>query len=219
MIEVFQRGNADRWSRKSTIGIITTVGTYERFVPEWAEQIAHLNTQPDRIVIAAQAPEKVQAGLRGLDAEVIEGPGEFQFGTYLNHAVARCATDWIVWLGVDDLYHRHALDGLRESKADARIYGMRFGRNTWTGGQPQDCLQYNPVPCGSPFRRWIWEQQPFDPEIAPYEDWAFWIGAFYLGARFESSGEIDFTYRQHDSQLKYEEKVNAERVREWATRL
>jgi len=221
LIDLFQRGNADRWKPTHSIGIITTCGTYERFIPEWAASIHGLATQPDKIVIAAQDPDAVRVLIEDspIHADIVT-PGEsFQFGTYLNHAVTHCDTDWIIWLGVDDLYHPTALDGLRESKADVRIYGMQYGKSIWRGGHPRDCLQYNPAPCGSPFRRWIWEQRPFDPAIAPFEDWAFWISAYYLGARFEPPTGIDFTYRKHDDQIAYDDAPNAERVRDWARAL
>lgn len=203
-----------------TIGIITTVGSYERFLPGWCDSIVGLNTQPDRVVVAAHNPTTVREHLRGFDAEVVHVEQEFQFGTYLNAAVERCDTDWVVWLGVDDRYRPHALDGLHGLAADVRVFGMRLsdGRE-WHGHPFDEIKQRNPVPCGSPFRRWIWDIYPFQPELAPYEDWAFWVGAYACGAICEPATEVHFDYAMHPQQIVPPHAPNAARIREWADQI
>jgi len=221
VIDLWQRGNADRWKPTHTIGIVTTCGTYERFIPQWAESVFRLTTKPDKIVIAAQNANAVKILIDDspIHADIIQPDEPFQFGTYLNHAVSHCNTDWIVWLGIDDLFDPTALDDLPQLQSDVLIYAMEMEGKPWAGGNPNDCLKYNPVPCGSPFRRWLWEKRPFDPEIAPFEDWAFWISAVVQGAKFARSTRINFHYRRHGEQVEYDQEVNAARVREWAASL
>lgn len=224
VVEAFQTGNANQWTMppKPTIGVITTVGTYERFVPQWAASVRGLQRKPDRIVIAAQDGPAVQAIIcKELpEAHVIQPNSEFQFGTYLNKAIEACETDWIAWIGVDDRYWPHALNGLDIVETDIYIYGMRMpDSGVWHGSQVSEALEHNPAPCGSPFRRWIWETIPFQPELAPFEDWAFWVGARALGATSKQTLRIDFDYAQHPDQIVPPQEPTATRIREWAATL
>ena len=201
----------------ATLGIVTTVGTYEHFIPEWYESVRLLRRQPDSIVIAAQNAANVTEMLDDPRVQVVQPDRPFQFGTYLNHAVERCKTDWVAWLGVDDLYRLHAFDDIDQVEADIRVFGMRIsdGRE-WLGHEFDRVRQLNPIPCGSPFRRWIWKKTPFQPQLAPYEDWAFWVSAHAHGATIEPAACVHFDYRLHPDQIVPEHKTNAERIRLWA---
>ena len=207
-----------------SIGVVTTVGTYEEFLPGWCQSVRNLRRQPDRIVIAAHHPEKVHRILKAehLTAAVIPVKEEFMLSRYLNKAISHCHTDWISWIGVDDRYRPCALDGLDNltGEADVFIYGMQLadGRQ-WLGGELDQAIEYNPVPCGSPFRRWIWEKLPFQPELFPFEDWAFWVGAQHLNAKPVRSGRIDFDYAQHPNQRVPPLEPTATKIRKWAASL
>ena len=206
----------------TSIGIVTTVGTYESFLPAWCESVRNLERQPDRIVIAAQSAENVRAitAVHLPEAEIVSVPQEFHFGTFLNQAIAECETDWIVWIGVDDRYYPHALNHLDATRQDVSIFGMRLdnGRQ-WLGGSLDDAREYNPAPCGSPFRRWIWESIPFQTHLAPFEDWAFWVGARALGATWHRTLREDFNYHTHAEQIVPPHEPTAGRIREWAATL
>lgn len=207
---------------KPTIGIVTTVGTYEEFLPQWCASVRGLERKPDSVVIAAHRPEKVREIIeRELpQAQIIPVEEEFSFGLYLNRAIEACETDWIAWIGADDRYWPHALNGLDIIEADVFIYGMRITTGgEWYGGDLGQALAYNPAPCGSPFRRWIWEALPFQADLAPFEDWAFWVGANALGATARHTRRIDFDYRVHARQIVPPEEPTATRIREWATAL
>jgi hypothetical protein len=206
-----------------TIGVVTTCHTYTKFLPAWAGSVRNLNTQPDRIVIAATKPEEVTNAIgTGLeDYTVVRGDEPFTLGGYLNAAVAACDTDWIVWIGADDRYRGHALDGLRFAQADVVAMGMQFGRGGFWhphGFTAADVLAVNDnfVPCGSAFRRRLWEQIPFQPQLAPFEDWALWVGFAHLGATFTNTGRIDFDYGQHADQIQPPKEPTRSRIAEWA---
>lgn len=224
VVDAFQSGNADRWIMppRPTVGVITTVGTYEQYVPHWATSVRGLRRQPDQVVIVAQDAPAVQAitAKELPQATVLQAEADFQFATYLNQAVDACHTDWIAWIGVDDRYRPQALNGLDIIETDVYIYGMAIsdGR-TWRGDDLAKAPEHNPVPCGSPFRRWIWEAIPFQPHLAPFEDWAFWVGANHLGATAKQTGRIDFDYRIHPEQIVPPQEPHATRVREWAATL
>jgi hypothetical protein len=205
-----------------TVGIITTVGTYEKFLPQWCISVRGLQRQPDQIVIAAQNPEAVTTITKKElpQATVLEIKEPFQFGTYLNYAVEACETEWISWIGVDDRYRPQALNGIDIIDVDIYTFGMRLtdGRE-WHGGDIDEALEHNPIPCGSPFRRWIWESIPFQPELTPFEDWAFWVGAQHVGAVSKKTRRIDFDYRLHEDQIVPPMEPTATKIRQWAQTL
>lgn len=207
---------------KPTVGIITTCGTYENFLPGWARSIRGLQRQPDKIVIAASDPMAAHKKLQDerIEYSIVPMNEPFQFGTYLNAAIDACNTDWIAWIGCDDRYRYNALNGIDIVDADIYVFGMQIaGSGQWRGGNVSDSLAHNPIPCGSPFQRWIWEILPFQPELAPFEDWAFWAGAKSLGATSKSTGRIDFDYAQHPNQIIPQQEPAATYVREWARNL
>lgn len=201
-----------------SIGIVTTVGTYEAHLPGWCASVRNLNTKPDRIVVAAHHPDKVRRILatEGITAAVVAVKEEFLLSRYLNRAIAACETDWIVWIGVDDRYRPVALDGLDSLQADILQYGIQIGGDRkWYGGKMSECDQYNPVACGSPFRRWIWKTHPFQEHLFPYEDWGFWISAHYSGAKARMSGRIDYDYSVHDGQQEHQH--NTRLINQWTS--
>ena len=50
------------------------------------------------------------------------------------------------------------------------------------------------IPCGSPFRKWLWEKIAFDQSIAPFDDWIFWLGTALLEATYDATFNIDVDY-------------------------
>lgn len=202
-----------------SVGIITTVHTYTHFLPGWCESIAALTTQPDAVVIAATNPTDV-APLLTIDATVVQAGSAFSFGGYLNTATAACPTDWVAWIGVDDRYRPHALDDVDRDDADVVAFGMQYEQGgTWMPNVTHIDMAANYVPCGSPFRRALWERLPFQPHLAPFEDWALWAGFAHLGARFTTTGRIDFDYAQHADQIVPPMEPTRTRIAEWLTTL
>jgi hypothetical protein len=210
---------------KPTVGIITTLWSYYDFLPGWCESIKKLNRQPDRVVIAAHDAQKVLSIAKPIlnTIEVVQVDESFNFSNYLNKAIETCDTDWVAWIGVDDRYRPHAFDEIDKIKSDILVFGMRYDDtgNEWHyRNDLHNCLHYDPVPCGSPFRRWIWERVPFQNQLTPFEDWGFWAGAHVLGATAEgTNGRVDFDYACHPDQIIPPFGPNATKVRNWAVNL
>lgn len=204
---------------------MTTIGSYYHHLPQWADSIKALQRQPDEVIIAASEPWRVWVGLDDMGVDlpglrVLAVNGPFLLSRFLNVAVAASHSDWIAWIGVDDAYRPEALNGLDDCPADILIYGMQIeGQGVWHGGLLADSPLYNPIPCGSPFRRTLWAQNPFNEGLFPYEDWAFWIAAHHAGAKAIPSGRIDFDYHLHDQQINHDNPDATRRIQEWARRI
>lgn len=208
-----------------SVGVVTVCHTYTEFVAGWAQSVRDLTTKPARIVVAATNVFDVAASAQGvIPWTVVRAEEPFTYGGYLNRAIAACDTDWVAWIGVDDRYRPHALDGIDRPDADVVAFGLQYASGQqWHPSRRSagDVLQVreNFVPCGSPFRRSLWERIPFQPDLAPFEDWAFWVGAARQGARFDITGRIDVDYAQHSAQIVPPMEPTRTRIAEWARTL
>lgn len=208
----------------TTVGIVTTVYSYEKFLFGWCASIRALERQPDKVIVAAHNHESVAKILTTELPQAIVVPvaESFVLSHYLNKAVEACNTDWVGWIGVDDRYRPTAFNGIDQCNADIFGFGMRYSDsgNEWHYSNDLHCCSYyNPIPCGSPFRRWIWEKLPFQTQLMPFEDWAFWTGAHVLGATAEGTGRIDFDYARHAAQIEPPQEPTASKIRAWAREL
>lgn len=227
IVDAFERGNAKQFvDRLPTVGVVAACHTYTHFLERWAASIRGLHTQPERIVIAATDPQAVQAELTGKLPyfKVVQADEPFGLGKYLNTAINACHTDLIAWVGIDDRYRPAALDGIKFMDADVIAMGMKYanGREWRPGAVTAEQVlqvQENLVPCGSPFKRKFWAARPFQPHLAPFEDWALWVGFAALGARFAATGRLDFDYNQHDQQIVPPLEPTRTRIAEWAKEL
>ena len=205
---------------RPTVGIITTVYSYERFLFDWSKSIRALERQPDKIVVAAHNAKKVVdiLAVELPQAIVVPISEDFTFSNYLNQAVEACDTDWVAWVGADDRYRPTAFNGIDDCTADIFAFGMRYsdGRVWVYNNDFHHCLNHNPVTCGSPFRRWIWEQLPFQSYLSPFEDWAFWVGAYKLQAKIQGTNRVDFDYTCHPDQTHPPQEPTASNIRAWA---
>jgi len=180
-----------------SIGVVTVASDlYAENLPAWAESVRALNTQPDQIVIACQT---VPVDL-DLDCTIVLIPADepWDFATWWNRAIAACDTDWVAWCGVDDTYRPHAMDSIERNDAD--VVGLGFQYDTGQTWIPQAdnaairAVEGNLIPCGSPFRKSLWQRMPIPQGFGPLADWAFWVGLAFINARFASTGRIDVDY-------------------------
>jgi hypothetical protein len=213
-------------SSSPTIGIVTTLWSYYDFLPGWCESVKALNYQPDKIVIAAHDAEKTLsiAGQYLDNVETVQVEGEFNWAHFLNQAFEACDTDWIAWIGVDDRYRPCALNGITEADADLVAFGMKYKSNQreWHyGGNLHDWPHYNPIPPGSPLRRWLWEKIPFQTHLT-WPDWGFWASSHFLGATTMGTGRVDYDYACHPLQQDDPPSVAAQHLADvcnWAATL
>ena len=208
-----------------TVGVVTVCFSYFDHLRAWAASVAALDPKPDKVVIVTGDPAKSLAHLAGVGLglfTLVRADAPFGFADWFNTGIAACDTDWVAWIGCDDTYRPSALAGVAESDADVVVFGMEYdhGRQWRSVPTAASILEVtsNEVPCGSPFRRSLWERQPLNVALTPYEDWALWVGLAHAGATFASTGRIDFDYRTHDDTPSALEPTRT-RIAEWLTGL
>lgn len=192
-----------------SVAIVTvaTGGVYRSFLTEWSRAVRALERKPDEVVIVTDYMTlDVLEAMDRTGARVLQASQEVQHHpqVLINQAIAATSSDWVCKMDVDDIIYPHALNTLHTTDADVHMFGIRV---TEPGKEDRvlpafpihtaDILSTfdNLVFSGSPFRRWVWEHNPFRDMV--YEDWAFWIEAAKAGARFHQSTSIDYEYRQH----------------------
>ena len=192
-----------------TVGIVASVygSAYHKFVLPGVARISSLNRQPDRVTIAHDG---IPAKYRDAVAELLEVEWIYSDLSYnyhpqvnINAAISVTETDWIAKVDIDDLLLPHALDGINDSLADVVNFGYRIGDTDCPSREVSaDYVMLkinNPIGSCSPFRRWIWEANPF--EDVRFDDWRFWIKAARAGATFSATGRTDYIYRVHPDQI------------------
>ncbi len=181
---------------------------YQAMLPTWACGVAALERQPDEVIIAVddlsgRIINELQMILR--DFWIV--PSDRQWTHHpqvlINDAIAVSESEWICKMDADDLILPHALTPLDDLDADVLMFGISHGEKDlqYRGVTAEAILrrEANLVFSGSPFRRRLWETNPFRDMI--YEDWAFWIGCAEQGARFHPSDTIDYIYTIHEGQI------------------
>jgi len=192
-----------------TIGIVASVvgEAYYKFVFPWSVRIAGLNRRPDVVTIAHDGiPEIYRSAVDEiLTVQWIKSdmPWKIHPQINVNAAIAETDTTWIAKVDIDDLLFCHALDGVDSSLCDVMNYGYRIGDQDYPSiVYPAEYIKqkvHNPIGSCSPFRRWLWEENPFEDML--YDDWCFWIKAARLGADFDATHRVDYIYSVHPEQM------------------
>lgn len=182
----------------SSLGVVSVCHGYPEKIAGWLESVRALNRKPDEIILVLWTGiDKSVLDLAGV--KVIDWDADFAFSDMMNLAFENCQTDWISWIGVDDRYRPHALDKIDNCEADVLALGFQYDTGQiWTPANVTAeqilSLHANMIPCGSPVRRWLWEKQPFEQRIAPFDDWCFWIGTALSGAKYDCTLNLDVDY-------------------------
>lgn len=84
----------------------------------------------------------------------------------------------------------------------AELFGSRTGVEFAPTGHHRDLRRGNFIPATSLFSRRIWRAAGgFDPRLAYFEDWDFWLSCAEHGARFHAVNDVLWRYRRHDASM------------------
>ena len=84
----------------------------------------------------------------------------------------------------------------------AELFGSMSGIEFAPTGRRRDLRRGNFIPATSLFSRRIWRLAGgFDPHLAYFEDWDFWLSCAEHGARFRAVNEVLWRYRRHGSSM------------------
>jgi hypothetical protein len=193
-----------------SVGVIAVAHgeQYRAFLPRWMRAVTMLERQPDQVMIVTDdVPDCIsRLGAANLSSvRFLQPHGTFRWHpqVLVNEGIASMDTEWVCKMDVDDIIFPHALNSLHDCLADVFMFGIQL-RDNWMPAHhvtAKDVLRtpHNLVFSGSPFRRWVWEKQPYRDMIC--EDWMFWVDAARNGARFQASPGIDYEYVLHGENI------------------
>lgn len=198
-----------------SIAVVQVCGNYHDHLPGWLDSVRALTRQPDEVVLVA-APHPILDDLEGV--RIIATTEPFNWGRWLNTAIAATSSDWVSWIGADDRYLPHALDRVDDCQADVLVHGLLYstGPKAVPSSVTADAilqLQSNLVTVGSPFRRWLWERCPFVEDICA--DWFFWAAAAHAGATFAHTYTVDVVYAHGPDHYEPDVPATAAAIRTW----
>jgi hypothetical protein len=182
----------------TTVGVVGICHGYPEKINGWIQSVRNLNRKPDEIVLVLW--DQIILDDLNLDGiKVVAWSDEFQFSNMFNLGIQNCDTDWIAWVGIDDRYRQHALDKVESCNADVLAFGFEYDTGQiWMPAKTMAdeilSLRANMIPCGSLFKKWLWEKIPLDESVAPWSDWVFWCGTALLNATYDATHTIDIDY-------------------------
>jgi len=188
---------------------------YEHHLPGYMEAVDALTTKPDEVVLVTDGV------VPDFDCTLINTDQGWNLGNWYNLGFAAATADWVVWTGVDDRLRPHALEQVRTCQADVLAFGLQYTtRQKWlpltvTAEQVLQ-VKENLVPCGSPVRRSLWQGIPFQPQLYPFDDWAFWVGCAAQGAIFTTTNTIDVDYDYGPGHINPPIEPTRTHIAEWA---
>ncbi len=177
----------------SIAAVTAAYGDFVRFVPAWEEAMYALGC--DEVLVLTDAAYDPDTWSHS----AWKNPCAY----YFQQIASEARSDWIWPLGVDDMPVSDALDGLGDVDADVWQMGYQQSSDGVVCIPPQRTAgeflasRFNYFVGGSPYRREMFERCGGYPDIV-FEDWGLWRRMARHGARFESSGRVNFHYIRHD---------------------
>lgn len=189
-----------------SVGVVTVaVGdTYRAFLPEWAQAVAALETQPDQVLIVTDVvTADVKTAMDTCGANVLNTATRWRRHPQIlaNEGISEMSTEWICKMDADDLIFPHALNPIADTTEDVLCFGIIYHGVTLTPPAMKAAnvlaARNNLLFAGSPFRKTIWQSTSGFRDMV-YDDWAFWRETARAGATYRPTGTADYEYRMHD---------------------
>lgn len=210
------------------VTIVLTCYNYAHYLPCQLDAIEALNPLPKRVVFVDDGSDDASIDiwmkrrrdlhLRGIFTSMVVMGSNCGLSAARNAGIEKADTEWILPLDPDDRIKKHALVELKvkHEHCDVLVFsyeafghnGRRMVNSVQEYEKHDDYLEaYRSgkrlaTSC-SPFRRWIWEANPYDESMRVCEDTAFWLAAAKMGARFEVTDRPAIEVRYHPDRLSF----------------
>ena len=163
-----------------SIAIISTVwGDYwEKFGSQFVESMSNLNTKPDEILISSPEPLELPEGW----VNIVQPLHKWNCW---NDLMLMAKSDWLIVVGMDDIWFPDGLDGLADVEDDVDIQAVACLENgmIWDadpiGFENILHSNHNPMRGGSAIRRSVVEKVLYRETI--WCDWIQWMEIRKLG--------------------------------------
>lgn len=196
---------------------VVVVSHQQQYLRECLESINDQSVTPSATVLvdnASPREETAAAIAEAMGVHTIRLSDPTSLGTARNlgcELLANC--DYIVTLDGDDVLRPRYVEvvwrAADERSADvvytaAELFGSASGVifSPPLGGERRDLRRGNFIPAMALFKHSLWRAAGgFDPNLAFFEDWDFWLSCAERGATFHGLDEVLWRYRRHESSM------------------
>jgi hypothetical protein len=158
---------------------------WDRFGGQFIEQMEKLNTEPDEVIVSSP----VALNLPKHWHEIVQPHHKWN---NWNDTMFAANSDWVMPVGMDDIWFPDALDGLTDVDDDVKIICNPWMENgqLWSANQESFDqilhVSHNPMRGGSLIRRSVLWSIPYRQVV--WNDWIQWIEIKKLGYKVAFRG-------------------------------
>ena len=151
---------------------------WDRFGVQFIEQMSKLNTQPDEVIVSSPKPLNLPKHWH----EIVQPHHKW---SNWNDTMFAAWSDWVMPVGMDDIWYPDALDGLTDVADDVNIITYPWTQDGTINGPTQEGfdqilhVSHNPMLGGSLIRRSVLWSIPYRQVV--WNDWIQWMEIKKLG--------------------------------------
>lgn len=180
---------------ESPVAFVTAAwgGYLEKFGREWIEAIARMNPRPKDVVIVSDHELDAPSWVRQF-----RPVSSVHNWDWFNEAVQHARAEWVVCVGIDDLFHSNGLARLKlegDAVAFAHTHVGNLMAPTADGYAKIMERSDNPMYGGAVFRRDVFLRFPWRRVVFP--DWYQWIEFRHAGVDVRCDPTPRFVWRRH----------------------
>jgi hypothetical protein len=158
---------------------------WDRFGEQFIEQMEKLNTEPDEVIVSSPVP----LNLPKRWVEIVQPDKKWDSW---NDTMFTARSEWVMPVGMDDIWYPDALDGLTDVNDDVKIISnpwMQDGQ-LWAASEEGFNqilhVSHNPMVGGYLIRRSVLWSIPFRQVV--WNDWIQWMEIKKLGYKVAFRG-------------------------------
>lgn len=151
---------------------------WDRFGVQFIEQMSKLNTEPDEVIVSSPKPLNLPKHWH----EIVQPHHKW---SNWNDTMFAAWSDWVMPVGMDDIWYPDALDGLTDVDEDVNIITYPWTQDGTINGPTQEGfdqilhVSHNPMVGGYLIRRSVLWSIPFRQVV--WNDWIQWMEIKKLG--------------------------------------
>ncbi len=158
---------------------------WDRFGGQFVEQMEKLNTEPDEVIVSSPMPLNLPKHWH----EIVQPHHKW---SNWNDTMFAANSDWVMPVGMDDIWFPDALDGLTDVDDDVQIICNPWIENgqLWSANQESFDqilhVSHNPMRGGTLIRRSVLWSIPYRQVV--WNDWIQWMEIKKLGYKVAFRG-------------------------------
>ena len=180
---------------------------WDRYGEQFIEQMSKLNTEPDEVIVSSPKSLKLPKHWH----EIIQPHHKW---SNWNDTMFAAWSDWVMPVGMDDIWFPDALDGLTDVDEDVKIICNPWMQDGQVWAATQEGLDqilhvsHNPMLGGNLIRRSVLWSIPYRQVV--WNDWIQWMEIKKLGYKVAFRGNPAYEHIRRSDSYSIAPKANGE---------